>query len=95
MTIHWRASSRRRHVPADATDAAPRPVADDELTARVSVAVADMSEVAEPLDGDLEAELEQIDFFIEQSLLEEARQSLAELAARFPDVAPCSRRCVR
>jgi tetratricopeptide (TPR) repeat protein len=71
--------------PADAMDAAPRPVADDELTARVSVADVVAAEVAETLDGDLEAELEQIDFFIEQSLLEEARESLAELAARFPN----------
>ncbi|HSZ82382.1 MAG TPA: tetratricopeptide repeat protein [Polyangia bacterium] len=34
---------------------------------------------------DLLAELEQIDFFVEQSLLDEARQSLTELATRFPN----------
>ncbi len=34
---------------------------------------------------DLVAELEQVDFFVEQSLLDEARQSLSELATRFPN----------
>ena len=34
---------------------------------------------------ELADELEQVDFFVEQSLLEEARQTLTELAARFPN----------
>jgi tetratricopeptide (TPR) repeat protein len=34
---------------------------------------------------DLAAELAQVDFFIEQSLRDEARQTLAELATRFPN----------
>jgi tetratricopeptide (TPR) repeat protein len=61
--------------------AAPRPIGDDELTARISV---------EELAGvgateELEAELAQVDFFVEQSLLDEARQTLGELAGRFPN----------
>jgi tetratricopeptide (TPR) repeat protein len=34
---------------------------------------------------DLVAELEQVDFFVEQSLLDEAREALSELATRFPN----------
>jgi tetratricopeptide (TPR) repeat protein len=61
-------------------DAAPRPIGDDELTARVSLEalVGDVTE-------ELQAELEQVDFFVEQSMLEEARQMLVELASRFPN----------
>jgi len=61
-------------------DAAPRPIGDDELTARVSVA-----ELAGDETEELEAELAQVDFFVEQSLLDEARQTLLELAGRFPN----------
>ena len=62
-------------------DAAPLPVVDEELTARVAV---DDLAVAEAT-SELQAELEQIDFFVEQSLLEEAREALVELATRFPN----------
>jgi tetratricopeptide (TPR) repeat protein len=36
-------------------------------------------------DDDLLSELEQVDFFVEQSLLDEAHQTLAELAVHFPN----------
>ncbi len=40
---------------------------------------------AAAVPDDLLAELEQVDFFVEQALLDEARLSLSELAARFPN----------
>jgi tetratricopeptide (TPR) repeat protein len=67
-------------VPGD-NDAAPRAAVHEEATARVSI---DQLAEAEAAD-ELEAELGEVDFFIEQSLLDEARQTLADLAARFPN----------
>jgi pilus assembly protein FimV len=40
--------------------------------------------VAKALGDELRAELEQVDFFLQQSLYDEARSVLAELAQRFP-----------
>jgi tetratricopeptide (TPR) repeat protein len=37
------------------------------------------------VEAELDAELEQVDFFLEQSLRDEARDALAELAPRFPN----------
>jgi tetratricopeptide (TPR) repeat protein len=37
------------------------------------------------LEAELDAELEQVDFFLEQSLRDEAREALAELVPRFPN----------
>jgi tetratricopeptide (TPR) repeat protein len=65
---------------AGALDAAPSPVGDDDLTARISI-----DDLVGGAPEELVDELEQVDFFVEQSLLEEARQTLAELAARFPN----------
>src|SRR4029077_15072631 len=49
-------------------------------TARVSVEALEAQE-----DEELVAELEQVDFFVEQSLRDEARQTRAGLAERFPN----------
>jgi tetratricopeptide (TPR) repeat protein len=83
---------------ADVIDAAPRAIDEEELTARVSVEelAAEEARVQQALvataagpssgdDAELDAELSEIDFFIEQSLVDEARASLGELAARFPN----------
>jgi tetratricopeptide (TPR) repeat protein len=68
--------------PAGGDDAAaPRAAVHEEATARVSI---DQLAEAEAAD-ELEAELGEVDFFIGQSLLDEARQTLSELAARFPN----------
>jgi tetratricopeptide (TPR) repeat protein len=64
-------------------DAAPVPVAvsgTGEHTVKVPAELLD----AEGFD-ELVSELEQVDFFVEQSLRDEARQTLADLAARFPN----------
>jgi len=87
---------------ADVLDAAPQPVEEEELTARVSldeVAARDarangpgaltpleVPVTPEPASDDgLDDELSEVDFFVEQSLLEDARATLAELAERFPN----------
>ena len=81
---------------ADVLTPLPRPpfVAAMDPEAPVPVGITDTSEhtkkaAAEPVDDEgteeLKAELEQVDFFVEQSLRDEARQTLAELAERFPN----------
>jgi tetratricopeptide (TPR) repeat protein len=68
---------------AAADDAAPVPVpvsSTGEHTLKVPLELLD----AEGLD-ELVSELEQVDFFMEQSLRDEARQTLADLATRFPN----------
>jgi tetratricopeptide (TPR) repeat protein len=67
-------------VPGD-DDAAPRAAVHEEATARVSIDQLAEAEAA----AELQAELGEVDFFIGQSLLDEARQTLSELAARFPN----------
>jgi tetratricopeptide (TPR) repeat protein len=65
----------------DDGDGVPRAAVHEEATARVSI-----DELAEAEAADeLQAELGEVDFFIEQSLLDEARQTLTELAVRFPN----------
>jgi tetratricopeptide (TPR) repeat protein len=64
-------------------DAAPVPVAvggTGEHTLKVPAELLDAAGFDE-----LIAELEQVDFFLEQSLRDEARQTLADLATRFPN----------
>jgi tetratricopeptide (TPR) repeat protein len=63
----------------DVLEAAPRPIDDEELTARVSVDDLVASEAAD----EIEEELLEVDFFIEQSMLDEAREALSGLATRF------------
>lgn len=65
-------------VAADTLDAAPRPLRDEAPTARASRA-------APAATDELLAELEQADFFATQSLFDEARETLTELATRFPN----------
>jgi tetratricopeptide (TPR) repeat protein len=85
---------------ADVIDAAPRPVPEQDTTARVlsldegadrepppeleAASEARVEAVAEA-DADLVAELGEVDFFFEQSLVDEARASLADLADRYPN----------
>jgi pilus assembly protein FimV len=90
-------------------DAAPQPLEEEELTARVSLdevaasearaarttaaahqlepapAAPAVAEVATESDAALDDELSEVDFFVEQALLEDARATLADLAERFPN----------
>jgi tetratricopeptide (TPR) repeat protein len=89
---------------ADVLEAAPRPVPEQDTTARVALDQTARPEpepalVLEPApslqparvdidvdaDADLAAELGEVDFFVEQSLLDEARATLTELVGRFPN----------
>jgi len=67
-------------VAVDTLDAAPRPVRDEAPTARTSHAGPTAAAADELL-----AELEQADFFAAQALFDEARETLTDLAARFPN----------
>jgi tetratricopeptide (TPR) repeat protein len=70
---------------------APVPVAvlgTGEHTVKVAADVLEAAEAAASNDADTEellAELEQVDFFVEQSMRDEARQTLTDLAERFPN----------
>jgi tetratricopeptide (TPR) repeat protein len=80
---------------AIALEAEPAP--EDELTAEPAPEVAIAleaepapedelaAELAPEADAEVAAELGEVDFFVEQSLLDEARATLAELASRFPN----------
>jgi tetratricopeptide (TPR) repeat protein len=58
--------------------ALPTPSTADPLVGVITPPPADV-------EAELDAELEQVDFFLEQSLRDEARDALAELAPRFPN----------
>jgi tetratricopeptide (TPR) repeat protein len=86
---------------ADVLEAAPSPIEEEELTARVAIDELAASEaptgigteaapapapgIDDAADAGLDDELSEVDFFVEQSLLEDARATLADLAERFPN----------
>jgi tetratricopeptide (TPR) repeat protein len=64
---------------------ASRPTAPGlEIAPAVAVAALELEPAAEP-DPALDDELSEVDFFVEQSMLEDARATLADLAERFPN----------
>jgi tetratricopeptide (TPR) repeat protein len=78
------------HRPAPVASAPAADPLADVVTPPPAEAVAapddeDSTAVVDEVLAELQGELEQVDFFVEQSLLEEARQTLADLALRFPN----------
>jgi tetratricopeptide (TPR) repeat protein len=75
-------------TPPPRDPAAPVPIGltgTGERTVKVPAGLLDDLETDAVDDDELTAELEQVDFFVEQSLNDEARQTLKDLAERFPN----------